>query len=75
MEGGDLLTFLRACRPSGPAPSQLSLNEIFSIIIDVGRGCAYLEMNKHVHRDLGMSTIHKSVLRLNKTVVGIYSFI
>ncbi|KAE9548258.1 hypothetical protein FO519_008530 [Halicephalobus sp. NKZ332] len=52
MEGGDLQNFLRSCRPHDSAPSQLSLNELFSIIIDVGRGCAYLEMHKHVHRDL-----------------------
>uniref|UniRef100_A0AC35FXV0 Protein kinase domain-containing protein n=1 Tax=Panagrolaimus sp. PS1159 TaxID=55785 RepID=A0AC35FXV0_9BILA len=70
MEGGDLLKFLRSCRPMDTAPSQLSLNEIFSIMIDVGRGCAYLEMNKHVHRDLAarncLITSRSSSMRVTK---------
>ncbi|TKR60741.1 hypothetical protein L596_027940 [Steinernema carpocapsae] len=52
MEGGDLLAFLRASRPRHSLPSQLSLLDLLAMMIDIGRGCAYLEMNKHVHRDL-----------------------
>ncbi|KAK0410497.1 hypothetical protein QR680_005159 [Steinernema hermaphroditum] len=52
MEGGDLLAFLRSSRPRGSLPSQLSLLDLLTMMIDIGRGCAYLEMNKHVHRDL-----------------------
>uniref|UniRef100_A0A7E4UPM6 receptor protein-tyrosine kinase n=1 Tax=Panagrellus redivivus TaxID=6233 RepID=A0A7E4UPM6_PANRE len=70
MEGGDLLNFLRQCRPRDTAPSQLSLSEIFSIMIDIGRGCAYLEMNRHVHRDLAarncLITSTSSPMRVTK---------
>uniref|UniRef100_A0A0K0FVH3 receptor protein-tyrosine kinase n=1 Tax=Strongyloides venezuelensis TaxID=75913 RepID=A0A0K0FVH3_STRVS len=52
MEGGDLLKFLRESRPTQREPSKLSLKELISIMVDIGRGAAYLEMNRHVHRDI-----------------------
>ncbi|KAK6756999.1 hypothetical protein RB195_015058 [Necator americanus] len=52
MEGGDLLNFLKASSPTDSFPSQLSLRDVLSMLIDIGRGGAYLESNQHVHRDL-----------------------
>ncbi|CEF70256.1 Tyrosine-protein kinase receptor [Strongyloides ratti] len=52
MEGGDLLKFLRYSRPTQKESSKLSLKELISIMVDIGRGAAYLEMNRHVHRDI-----------------------
>uniref|UniRef100_A0A0N4ZIK1 receptor protein-tyrosine kinase n=1 Tax=Parastrongyloides trichosuri TaxID=131310 RepID=A0A0N4ZIK1_PARTI len=52
MEGGDLLKFLRDSRPADGVPSKLSLKELISIMVDIGRGASYLEMNRHVHRDI-----------------------
>ncbi len=33
-------------------PSQVSILDLLMIIVDVGKGCAYLEELHHVHRDL-----------------------
>ncbi|MFH4975812.1 hypothetical protein AB6A40_002521 [Gnathostoma spinigerum] len=52
MEGGDLLGFLRSSRPSDSLPSQLSIRELIDMMVDIGRGGRYLEVNQHVHRDL-----------------------
>ncbi|VDL71120.1 unnamed protein product [Nippostrongylus brasiliensis] len=52
MEGGDLVNFLRASSPTDSHPSQLSLRDVLAMLIDIGRGGAYLESNCHVHRDL-----------------------
>ncbi|KAK6052851.1 fibronectin type III domain protein [Cooperia oncophora] len=52
MEGGDLLNFLKASSPTDSYPSQLSLRDVLSMLIDIGRGGAYLESIRHVHRDL-----------------------
>ncbi|PIO77469.1 fibronectin type III domain protein [Teladorsagia circumcincta] len=52
MEGGDLLNFLKASSPTDSFPSQLSLRDVLSMLIDIGRGGAYLESIRHVHRDL-----------------------
>uniref|UniRef100_A0AC35U7T4 Receptor protein-tyrosine kinase n=1 Tax=Rhabditophanes sp. KR3021 TaxID=114890 RepID=A0AC35U7T4_9BILA len=51
MEEGDLLKFLRTSRP-GHFPSKISIKDMLGMMVDVGRGAAYLEMNKHVHRDI-----------------------
>ncbi|GMT10468.1 hypothetical protein PFISCL1PPCAC_1765, partial [Pristionchus fissidentatus] len=54
MQGGDLLTFLNRASASSPFTNTrtLTLRELLSILIDIARGCSYLEMNKHSHRDL-----------------------
>ena len=53
MEGGDLLTYLRNCRPSSARQcSALSLGDLVEMCLDVTRGCAYLESIHFVHRDL-----------------------
>ncbi|KAL7072976.1 hypothetical protein ACQ4LE_007823 [Meloidogyne hapla] len=52
MDGGDLLGFLRECRPRKGHPSRLCLRDLIAIAVDVGRGCVHLETYKHVHRDL-----------------------
>ncbi|XP_037079270.1 proto-oncogene tyrosine-protein kinase ROS-like [Pollicipes pollicipes] len=53
MEGGDLLSYLRANRgtDSDGAPF-LSLNDLLQMCVDVARGCQYLEQLHFVHRDL-----------------------
>lgn len=38
--------------PTESNSSEVSLRDLLSIIIDVNRGAAYLEMNKHVHRNI-----------------------
>uniref|UniRef100_A0A158R4X9 receptor protein-tyrosine kinase n=1 Tax=Syphacia muris TaxID=451379 RepID=A0A158R4X9_9BILA len=52
MEAGDLLSFLKSSRPTDILPSQLSLSELVAMMVDVGRGAAYLEANRFVHKDL-----------------------
>ncbi|KAI3417548.1 hypothetical protein GPALN_013268 [Globodera pallida] len=52
MDGGDMRNFLRQSRPYRNRPSRVSLRELIAMIVDVGRGCVYLEKYKHVHRDL-----------------------
>ncbi|XP_064629628.1 proto-oncogene tyrosine-protein kinase ROS-like isoform X2 [Lineus longissimus] len=52
MEGGDLLSFLRASRPTLTTPALLSLTNLIGIAGDVAEGCEYLEDMHFVHRDL-----------------------
>ncbi|KAL3084014.1 hypothetical protein niasHS_008886 [Heterodera schachtii] len=52
MDGGDMRNFLQKSRPHRTRPSRVSLRELIAMIVDVGRGCVYLEKYKHVHRDL-----------------------
>ncbi|XP_048766735.2 proto-oncogene tyrosine-protein kinase ROS-like isoform X2 [Ostrea edulis] len=52
MEGGDLLSFLRANRPSAMNSVYLSLADLMKICVHVSRGCTYLEEMHFVHRDL-----------------------
>ncbi|XP_061176227.1 proto-oncogene tyrosine-protein kinase ROS-like isoform X2 [Saccostrea echinata] len=52
MEGGDLLSFLRANRPSAMNSVYLSLADLMKICVHVARGCTYLEEMHFVHRDL-----------------------
>ncbi|CAD5223843.1 unnamed protein product [Bursaphelenchus okinawaensis] len=53
MEGGDLNVFLRECRVSHNHTGSIELTfaELISMIVDIGRGCAHLEMHHFVHRD------------------------
>ena len=53
MEGGDLLTYLRNCRPATARQcSLLSLGDLVDMCLDVAKGCAYLESIHFVHRDI-----------------------
>ncbi|XP_064539670.1 protein sevenless [Drosophila montana] len=53
MEAGDLLSYLRAARPSSQeALSKLQLPELLSMCLDVANGCSYMEDMHFVHRDL-----------------------
>ncbi|CAD5231210.1 unnamed protein product [Bursaphelenchus xylophilus] len=53
MEGGDLNAFLRDCKNKRGSPDcvELAFPELINMIVDVGRGCAHLEMHHFVHRD------------------------
>ncbi|XP_022081965.1 proto-oncogene tyrosine-protein kinase ROS-like [Acanthaster planci] len=52
MEGGDLLSYLRGARGTSITPCRLSPLDLTDIVIDVAKGCRYLESLKFVHRDL-----------------------
>ncbi|XP_038044153.1 proto-oncogene tyrosine-protein kinase ROS-like [Patiria miniata] len=52
MEGGDLLSYLRGARGTSITPCRLSPLDLIDIVIDVAKGCRYLESLKFVHRDL-----------------------
>ncbi|KAH8415295.1 hypothetical protein KR222_002087, partial [Zaprionus bogoriensis] len=53
MEAGDLLSYLRAARPSTKdAEAKLQLPSLLSMCLDVASGCSYLEDMHFVHRDL-----------------------
>ncbi|XP_071055369.1 proto-oncogene tyrosine-protein kinase ROS isoform X1 [Onthophagus taurus] len=53
MEGGDLLTYLRASRnTSALRTPPLTLVELLKMCLDVTTGCRYLEEMHFVHRDL-----------------------
>ncbi|XP_042904175.1 proto-oncogene tyrosine-protein kinase ROS isoform X2 [Parasteatoda tepidariorum] len=52
MEGGDLLSYLRSNRPMIVQNSNLTLDDLLIISIDVAKGCKYLEDLHFVHRDL-----------------------
>ncbi|XP_014249043.1 proto-oncogene tyrosine-protein kinase ROS [Cimex lectularius] len=52
MEGGDLLSYLRASRPLLKTESGLTLIDLLSMCVDVAKGCCYLEEMHFVHRDL-----------------------
>ncbi|XP_050679139.1 proto-oncogene tyrosine-protein kinase ROS-like isoform X2 [Leptidea sinapis] len=52
MEGGDLLSYLRARRSSLGTPESLTLLDLLNMCVDVTKGCRYLEEMHFVHRDL-----------------------
>ncbi|XP_077293792.1 receptor protein-tyrosine kinase sevenless [Arctopsyche grandis] len=52
MEGGDLLSYLRARRPMLYTNDSLTLHDLLSMCMDVTKGCRYLEEMHFVHRDL-----------------------
>ncbi|XP_070569168.1 proto-oncogene tyrosine-protein kinase ROS-like [Ptychodera flava] len=52
MEAGDLLSYLRSCRPTAASPATLGCLDLIEISIDVCKGCTYLEEMHFVHRDL-----------------------
>ncbi|XP_071801017.1 proto-oncogene tyrosine-protein kinase ROS-like [Asterias amurensis] len=52
MEGGDLLSYLRGARGTSITPCHLSPLDLIDIVMDVAKGCRYLESLKFVHRDL-----------------------
>ncbi|CAH2047113.1 unnamed protein product, partial [Iphiclides podalirius] len=52
MEGGDLLSYLRAKRSSLYTPESLTLLDLLNMCVDVTKGCRYLEEMHFVHRDL-----------------------
>nr|CAD7570351.1 unnamed protein product [Timema californicum] len=52
MEGGDLLSYLRASRSLLYPGNTLTLQDLLTMCVDVARGCRYLEEMHFVHRDL-----------------------
>ncbi|XP_028033617.1 proto-oncogene tyrosine-protein kinase ROS isoform X3 [Bombyx mandarina] len=52
MEGGDLLSYLRAKREFLSTPDSLTLLDLLNMCVDVTKGCRYLEEMHFVHRDL-----------------------
>ncbi|XP_018010089.1 leukocyte tyrosine kinase receptor-like [Hyalella azteca] len=51
MEGGDLLSHLRASRPANGGQG-LRVEDMLAMCVDVAKGCSYLEDLHFVHRDL-----------------------
>ena len=74
MEGGDLLRYIRANRPEPEAPSELTLDDLLSICIDIGKGCQYLETVNSVHRDLAARNCLVSSLNPAQRQVKIADF-
>ncbi|CAI2353342.1 unnamed protein product [Caenorhabditis sp. 36 PRJEB53466] len=52
MEGGNLLTFLKASVPTENQCSDLCLRDLLAISVDIARGMNYLERLPHVHKNL-----------------------
>ncbi|KAG8193693.1 hypothetical protein JTE90_024054 [Oedothorax gibbosus] len=52
MEGGDLLSYLRSNRPTAWKSSDLTIQDLMKICLDVAEGCRFLESMHFVHRDL-----------------------
>ncbi|XP_014673743.1 PREDICTED: ALK tyrosine kinase receptor-like [Priapulus caudatus] len=52
LNGGDLKSFMRECRPKPDQPSPLSMLDLVKLSLDVAYGCQYLEDNHFIHRDL-----------------------
>ncbi|XP_041462200.1 proto-oncogene tyrosine-protein kinase ROS-like [Lytechinus variegatus] len=52
MEGGDLLSYIRAARAPPPANSKITLLDQIEMIMDIVKGCEHLEELHFVHRDL-----------------------
>ncbi|XP_014362622.2 proto-oncogene tyrosine-protein kinase ROS isoform X1 [Papilio machaon] len=69
MEAGDLLSYLRAKRPSLYTPESLTLLDLLNMCVDVTKGCRYLEEMHFVHRDLAARNClvsHRAAGRLVK---------
>jgi serine/threonine protein kinase len=52
LPGGDLKSFLRSSRGTVARPSLLNMGDLLVMILDVARGCQYLEDNHFIHRDI-----------------------
>lgn len=52
MNKGDLCNYLKTNRPRGALPSELNVNDLIEICIQVAHGCVYLESQNYIHRDL-----------------------
>ncbi|CAH1397166.1 unnamed protein product [Nezara viridula] len=52
LAGGDLKTFLRESRPKPDRASPLTMKDLLICIVDVAKGCKYMEENRFIHRDI-----------------------
>ncbi|XP_024082782.1 leukocyte tyrosine kinase receptor isoform X3 [Cimex lectularius] len=52
LAGGDLKTFLREARPKPDRAAPLTMKDLLNCIIDVAKGCKYMEENRFIHRDI-----------------------
>uniref|UniRef100_T1H974 Tyrosine-protein kinase receptor n=1 Tax=Rhodnius prolixus TaxID=13249 RepID=T1H974_RHOPR len=52
LAGGDLKTFLRESRPKPDRAAPLTMRDLLSCIVDVAKGCKYMEENRFIHRDI-----------------------
>ncbi|KAF6214833.1 hypothetical protein GE061_009576 [Apolygus lucorum] len=52
LAGGDLKTFLRESRPKPDRAVPLTMKDLLSCIVDVAKGCKYMEENRFIHRDI-----------------------
>ncbi|RUS77386.1 hypothetical protein EGW08_014866, partial [Elysia chlorotica] len=52
LEGGDLKTFLRTCRPKQDQASSLTVLDLLRLALDIASGCLHLEEKRFIHRDI-----------------------
>ena len=75
MEGGDLLSYLRANRPSPVSGlNGIRMTDLVLMCLDVARGCEYLEQLHFVHRDLAARNCLVSSLDSEKRKIKIGDF-
>lgn len=52
LAGGDLKNFLREGRNKPERPSPLTMKDLLYCVLDVAKGCRYMESKRFIHRDI-----------------------